>query len=378
MATFTVPVLKIKEITPIEGSDFIDVATIMDYRCVIPKGKMTEDDYIVYIPEFSIVPDWILEKMNLVGKLAGTAKNRVKAIRLRGVLSQGLVLPIEKNGNDYGMTDGTTFRSFGETLTENMNVASILGIKKYEPTLPAHMAGEVFHYKNGYFCPAYDIENIKNHSNVLQNGELVEFTEKLHGTNACYAHVAEEVPESFGHWIVASKGLSAKQLGFKNNDQNQRNLYVNTGLTLSLMSKFEEAAKIMGLGEDYAVFGEIFGNGVQDLQYGFTNSEKAFCGFDVYVGKAPAGRYLDVEDRNTFFALAGLPTVPVLYCGPFSVEIMQKYTVGKETISGKERHIREGIVIKPMKERRDQTAGRVVFKNINEDYLLRKNGSEFN
>jgi len=101
MSTFSVPVVKIKSITPIPDADSIDVAEVMGYRCVVKRGEFMPGQLAAYIPEDSIVPIWLLEKMGLwdtsknKGKLAGPDGNRVKAIRLRGVMSQGLLYPIQ-------------------------------------------------------------------------------------------------------------------------------------------------------------------------------------------------------------------------------------------------------------------------------------------
>lgn len=72
--------------------------------------------------------------------------------------------------------------------------------------------------------------------------------------------------------------------------------------------------------------------------------------------------------------------VPILYKGKFSKEIMDQFTNGKETISGKQLHIREGIVITPLIERYDSSLnlGRVILKNISIQYLVRTGGTEFN
>ena len=78
---------------------------------------------------------------------------------------------------------------------------------------------------------------------------------------------------------------------------------------------------------------------------------------------------------------AGLPRVPIIYRGPFSKEIMIAHTSGKETVTGKALHIREGVVIKPVVERQDFTVyngrgfpcnGRVQVKSVSADYDLRK------
>lgn len=65
-----------------------------------------------------------------------------------------------------------------------------------------------------------------------------------------------------------------------------------------------------------------------------------------------------------------LATVPELYRGPWSKELI-KLSNGKTTIQGAD-HCREGFVVKPVNERFDMLAGRVIFKMVGEDYLLRK------
>jgi hypothetical protein len=94
MSTFRVPIVKIREITPIAGADKIELASVLGYQSVVEKGKFKVGDYAAYIPEGSIVPEWLLINMGLLGKLAGSDKNRVKIAKLLGVVSQGLLYPV--------------------------------------------------------------------------------------------------------------------------------------------------------------------------------------------------------------------------------------------------------------------------------------------
>jgi RNA ligase (TIGR02306 family) len=120
---------------------------------------------------------------------------------------------------------------------------------------------------------------------------------------------------------------------------------------------------------------------VQDLTYGAQakHDEKlGFRVFDIYVGiKLNGGGYLSDAQLEAACRGMGLPRVPVLYRGPFSRKVLDEYTNGKETVSGKGMHIREGIVIRPVIERKDDSLGRVQLKSISEKYLLRANGTEF-
>lgn len=83
----------------------------------------------------------------------------------------------------------------------------------------------------------------------------------------------------------------------------------------------------------------------------------------------------DDEDLDSFCHHWNLERVPVLYRGPYSKEIMWQYTDGKETVSGTESNIREGIVMRPVVERYHDEIGRVQLKNVSDDYLTRKGKS---
>ena len=68
--------------------------------------------------------------------------------------------------------------------------------------------------------------------------------------------------------------------------------------------------------------------------------------------------------------------VPTLYRGPFSEETLLSLTDGATALGGK--HVREGVVVKPVQERESAELGRVILKNVSGDYLTRKGGTEFN
>jgi len=385
MATFEVKVYRL-EIEEHPNADVIELARVGDYRSIVRKGQFKTGDLGVYIPEAAIVPDWLIAELGLEGKLAGKDKNRVKAIKLRGILSQGLIVPlveypfhtyVDKIGYDAkGMMLGLRKpdlerddASYVEFAPEGTDVTEFLGITKWEPPIPIHMAGEIF---NAFgYTPKYDIENIKRFPDIFQDGEEVSFTEKLHGTWCCMGtHPEVDTP------IVTSKGLSNKGLAFKFNEANDNNLYVRAfhSLTKDGATIVEDAQYIMGTQEPVYLFGEIFGAGIQDLTYG--GIAPSFRLFDIYIGNPSEGRYLDPLEMRAIASFLGLETVPVLYIGKYSKTVVAEHTDGNDTISGS--HMREGIVIKPMVERRDTTIGRVFLKSVSEKYILRKNATEYN
>lgn len=160
MSTFKVTVEQIL-IEEHPGADKLELARIGDYSSIVGKGSFKTGDLVAYIPEASLVPLWLQKELGVDGKLVGPNHDRVKAIRLRGVLSQGLVYPARE------------YWSLGDDVTEELQ------IKKWEPPVPAELAGEVCSGA-GRTVP-YDIENFKRYPSEISEGTEVVFTEKLHG-----------------------------------------------------------------------------------------------------------------------------------------------------------------------------------------------------
>lgn len=73
------------------NADALELAQVGLYRAVVAKGAYRSGDAAVYIPEQSVLPAALIEELGLTGRLAGGESNRVKAVRLRGELSQGIV-----------------------------------------------------------------------------------------------------------------------------------------------------------------------------------------------------------------------------------------------------------------------------------------------
>jgi RNA ligase (TIGR02306 family) len=90
MSTFKVTAEKLV-IHPHPNADALELAQVGLYRAVVPKGQYKTGDVAIYIPEQAVLPDELIEEIGLTGRLAGKDKNRVKAVRLRGELSQGIV-----------------------------------------------------------------------------------------------------------------------------------------------------------------------------------------------------------------------------------------------------------------------------------------------
>jgi RNA ligase (TIGR02306 family) len=384
MSQFGVFIKKIRAIETHPNADALELAVIDGYRSVVKKGQFQAGELVAYIPEGAVVPAWLLKRLNLwdadkgVGKLAGPQGNRVKALKLRGELSQGLCYEVVTDASGAAqMVTGEEPGCFAQ-VSEGQDVASLLGITKYEPPIPVGLAGEVFN-AGRELTVAFDVENWKSFPDILQEGEPVIFTEKIHGTCTVVGvlPLKDAHPEAFGrrkNILVFSKGLGAQGLVFKNNAANANNLYVRS--TEKLRQRIDEVLDAGGeeLSEPLFFLGETFGPKVQDLPYGKEIGLRIFACVRGYRGNQ---RYLNWDEvRSVLAETYGFETVPVLYEGPFSVEAMNFHTRGKTTLDAP--HIREGIVMIPVQERWQEPLGRVCLKSVSEDYLTRKGGTEFN
>lgn len=362
MSTLRVTVEKLT-ITPHPNADRLELAQVGLYHAVVGKDEYTTGDYAVYIPEQAILPDALIEELNLVGKLAGKDKNRVKAVRLRGALSQGIVC----RPKSLGLWNDQTSTLANAT---QLDLAEALSITKWVPEIPAHMSGKV--------APApelirwVDIENLKRYPDIFTPGEQVVATEKIHGTCCLITYVRES-----DSLLVSSKGFGERNLAL---EENYTNLYWRAAEVHELKDKLADYAETADV-PIVALFGEVYGQGIQDLGYGKVagaNATLGFVAFDMAVVETETGKHwLSTGEFEEAMEDMEIPAAPVLYDGPFDLDTLAGVTSGA-TVLGGGQHIREGIVIRPKFEMHsDVLGGRKIAKLVSDDYLLRKNATEF-
>ncbi|MFB6613642.1 RNA ligase (ATP) [Streptomyces sp. NPDC085524] len=340
------------------NADALELAQVGLYRAVIAKGAYRTGEFAVYIPEQAVLPAELIEELGLTGRLAGSSADRVKAVRLRGELSQGLVCrPRALAGVDLvkAAEEGTDF-------------AELLGITKWAPPIPTSMSGDVEAAPD--LLPWVDIENLQRYPQIFEEGEPVVLTEKLHGTACLFTYVVEG-----GRSIVTSKGFGSKGLALKEED---RNLYWRAVRGHDVPAVAEKLAARLGASR-VGIFGEVYGAGVQDLAYGTdvrtADAPPGLAVFDVSAEIDGQVRWLDPAEL-----LAGgeLPLVPRLYEGPYALDTVLEWASGRETVSGKALHLREGVVIRSATERYSPVVGgRAIAKAVSPAYLTRKGGTEY-
>ncbi|MGW2048138.1 RNA ligase (ATP) [Streptomyces sp. NPDC001858] len=337
------------------NADALELAQVGLYRAVVAKGAYRTGEAALYIPEQSVLPTELVEELGLTGRLAGSNSDRVKAVRLRGELSQGIVCrPKALADVDLALA-----------AAEGADFAERLGIVKWVPPIPPTMSGEVEAALE--LLPWVDIENIQRYPGIFEPGEPVVLTEKLHGTACLLTYVADE-----DRVHVSSKGFGAKSLALA---EDPRNLYWRAVRGHGVAEAAAEIAERLGA-RRVGIFGEVYGAGVQDLSYGADGRRDTlgYAVFDVSAEIDGTVRWLDAAEL-----LAGrLPLVPRLFEGPYDSERVLEIATGRETVSGRELHLREGVVIRPAVERYSPvTGGRAIAKAVSGAYLTRKGGTEY-
>lgn len=382
MSTFRVEVRRIASIEIHPKADRLALAVVDSFRAVVEKGAHQADDLAVYVPEAAVCPQWVLERVKLwdaatgKGLCGGALGTRVRAVTLRGMLSQGLVWPLSRDAAGVWFFEGE--QGVRHDVIENDDVAAMMGITKYFPEIPAELLGLEFDAGID-LMPRFDLEDIKGHPGLIADGEGVEYTEKMHGTQVVMVRLPDNLVDPVhGRYRLASKGMSGEGRAFQWVPENDQNAYVKAFFDLDMPAKLDAIAAEIPAAADapLIVVGELIGGASgQDLKYGVRADIRVF---DIGVG---ARHQIDQLDRDVVEALAvsvGAGTAPVLYRGPFSEATLQMHTAGLETVSGKALHIREGVVVRLLRERNDPAIGRVILKSINPAYILRDGGSEHN
>ena len=332
-------VKKITDISPIEGADKIELVTVGGWKVVDAKDVGHKvGDMVIYCEIDSFLP--IKEEFEFLRKTSykkmsdGTEGFRLKTIKLRGQVSQGLILPIK----ELPITQFAT----GSNLPEGMDVTDMLGIVKYEPPIPAELAGKV----KGQF-PSFlrktDEERVQNLTKEYEEYKLLGrkfyVTEKLDGSSATY-YIKDGV---FG---VCSRNLELLET--------EGNTFWKVARELDLENKMRD------FGVNISLQGELIGEGIQGNPYKIKGQTVRFFNlFDidlqVYHSLAHLGRALGI------MGLKMVPIVDEFFELPETIEELLKYAEDKSVFNSN--FDREGIVIRS----NDRT---ISFKVISNKFLL--------
>ncbi|HEY9792105.1 MAG TPA: RNA ligase (ATP) [Candidatus Obscuribacterales bacterium] len=365
MSTLKVEVVTIDDVQKHPNADRLDCLIVKGWNVVAAKGHVPGEK-VAYVPIDSILPPPLEAHLFPPDSKVKLSKSRVRTIKLRGAISQGMIIPLDDLINfDPEFSEARV----GDDLTAR------LGITKYEPpedSVPDHMRP---HHSpklsNPWFRKYTDIEHFKNHNRLFEPGEHVYITEKLHGTSARYG-MLPTAPRKWWQKLLKFLHLLPDHefcIGSRNvHLQAQGNKCFYDSNVYAKMAKFHRLADVLQPGE--ILFGEIVGDGIQKgYTYGCRQGEHDFYAYDVMIN----GEYLDAPDFVKWCDLRHIPRVPVYYWGVFD-DALKGLAKGDSVIGGQK--VREGIVIKPSIERNTHM-GRKVLKLINEDYELAKDNSDF-
>jgi RNA ligase (TIGR02306 family) len=332
---------RISDLSPIEGADKIELATIDGWKVVVAKDVNHKiGDLIVYCEVDSflpIEPEFEFLRKSSYKKMAdGNEGFRLKTIKLRGQISQGLILPLKEAYDVFKRN--TPNMDMG--WFEGLDVTEMLNIVKYEPPVPAQLAGQV----KGLF-PSFlkktDEERIQNLAKEFPIYKLAKFyvTEKLDGSSVTY-YVKDGV---FG---VCSRNLDLLE------DEN------NTMWKFAITTGLRE--RMVGLGKNIAVQGEIIGEGIQGNPYKrIGQTVKIFNGFDI-----DKYEYLSLDSLLELTKVLELKTVPILdleFTLPETIDELLLMAEGKSILNIKTE--REGLVIRSHDRK-------ISFKAISNKFLL--------
>jgi len=355
---------KIREILPIEGADSIEIAVVNSWKVVTKKGEYNPGDLCIYCEIDSFLP--IREEFEFLRKSSyrkmsdGTEGFRLKTIKLRGQISQGLILPLStfnsKNPEEPEMVIGVSQQPWGDQLQlgpyddalvieEETDVTSALGITKYEPPIPASLAGRV---KGNFpsFLRKTDEERIQNMTKDFENMKSNSYyvTEKLDGSSATFYF-------RNGEFGVCSRNLDLIETPDNTFWKVARELFI------------EE--KLGTLEENFAIQGELVGEGIQGNPYKIKGQTvKIFNIFNI-----DKNEYLSLCEMEEFLLKINsdqkpLELVPVLdreYKLAETIEEVLTYAESSSALNTDTK--REGVVIRNA----DKS---ISFKAISNSFLL--------
>ena len=317
-----VTIRTISEIQPIEGADAIEKVRIDGWWCVSKKDQFKVGDRCLYyeidsflpiLPEYSFMESRGRKKMIHDGKeIEGY---RLRTIKLRGQISQGLALPLH-------LFSGIDLYAYAD-------MSEALGVILYERPIPAQLAGMI---KGDFpvFIPKTDEERVQNL--VLDfTGDLV-MTEKLDGTSATY-YKREGV-----------FGVCSRNLELKDTESNTH-------------WRMARKYKLSDMPDGFAIQGEIVGPGIQGNP--LLLQEVGLYVFKVYdINK---GEQMSIEEVCMFCGRHNLQTVPVLDIFKATNNVEDYLSMANGCSKLNPNKPREGIVFRN---------GKYSFKAISNIYLL--------
>lgn len=332
------------------------------YIAVVGKGQFKPGDLLIYVPEDSVIPEEMSSKLTNNSKIK--IGPRIKAAKIRGVVSQGLCLKV---------SDWAPSARAGQDIMEDLKIT------KYEPPEPAFQGfngGKRSGYENANFHKYTSIENLKKYPRIFQEGDPVIATVKYHGTNF-RAGLVRKQKMGFVDRILAFFSPK-KKFEYLVGSHNVIRKIEDDGIYWKIARQYdlEKWAEKLSNGRtrEIVFYGEIIGPGIQKgYTYGIPEGENQLVLFDIQID----GRYVDFDYVKDVAHGLGIRAAEEVYRGPWNKEVLK---LAEETDYFGDTpvpHVREGLVVRSMKEEIQDHFGRKILKVINPEYLLKGDNSDF-
>ena len=355
-------VATINEIKPIEGADNIEQVVAGGWNCIAQKNTYKVNDFVIVATTDAVIPIELSDTLNVTNYLR--KGQRVRTVKLRGVYSECLLIPMKFNK-----------QPIGDNYSDGKDMMEIMGISKYEPPVKQIQlaSGKKIRYQdNPNFHVYYKFPNAKNVPGMFTEDDMVEISRKIHGTNARYGivkkkklSILDKVKKFFGNeWIEYEYVYGSHNLekgsdsqGFYGTDVWQT-IAEKYFIREKLWDMFKLSKRYYNIEDSIVIYGEIYGAGIQkNYDYGLTEID--YVGFDTTIN----GEYCDASRSFIIQNELGLPYVPVLAIDNWSQELQDNLVFNNFIEGTKVPH--EGIVIKALNGDRHKVA-----KVINPDYLI--------
>src|SRR5262245_19932062 len=335
---------------PIPNADAIEKIRVLGWWVVVKKGEFKPGDKVVYCEIDSLLPEraefeflrancFKPAQTDAVGTVLLPAGFRIKTIKLRGQVSQGICFPL-------------SILPPGAQMDEGAEVTECLRVRKWEPPQPVGMSGRVKGTFPG-FLPKTDETRVQVLEKVIERhkGRELFITEQLDGTSFT-AFLRE------GEFGVCSRNMLL-------DTTDESSVLARIAKRLGLEERLRAFAAARGF--DPAIQGEVIGPGVQQNKYALAEvTLRVFNVFDV-----SAYRFLNHADMLAGVAEMGLEAVPQLGTLVLNHGIDELVALSEGTSVLNAKAQREGIVLRPLLEVEDDYLGRLSFKAINPKFLLK-------
>jgi RNA ligase (TIGR02306 family) len=294
------------------NADLLSVYKHNGIQVVIKSELWNVGDLALYCPCDSIVPDNIEEWT--------WAKGRVKNMKIRGVISEGVLLPL-KNVPETSLP-----------LNEYYNIGHYCPPETYNTQADSTN----IHGPNGYY-PKYDIDGPHKIVNFLE-GEHVYVTEKLHGQNVAIL---------YGDSTLYVRSRNYWKLDTPNN------------IFWKALRNTEGLIDLVKMHPNIMFFGEQIGH-IPHFKYGLTTDDVKIKLFDMY--DCITKEYKNYDVLNS---VCGQFMVPTDYVGIFDENKIRSIA----SSTGHYQTLREGCVVKPLNEKKTYKGDRIMCKFINPSYF---------